>query len=144
MLLTPFFHLLCKFSRVVLHRVVIFKRVCVCVIPGGGHGKPLHYSCLENPMDRGAWEATVHGVAKSQTWLKQLSLHACVCDGHQAGLTEDFSSGTLDSASGPGDSITERMEGQSGYINKCLLKIQCLTSRIPQRTMKMEIISSWG
>ena len=31
--------------------------------PGGGHGNPLQYSCLENPMDRGAWQATVHGVA---------------------------------------------------------------------------------
>ena len=38
--------------------------------PGGGHGNPLHYSCLENPMDRGAWWATVHGVAKSWTRLK--------------------------------------------------------------------------
>ena len=37
--------------------------------PGGGHGTPLQYSCLENPMDRGAWRGTVHGVAKSQTWL---------------------------------------------------------------------------
>ena len=35
--------------------------------PGGGHGNPLQYSYLENPMDRGAWRATVHGVAKSQT-----------------------------------------------------------------------------
>ena len=35
--------------------------------PGGGHGNPLQYSCLENPMDRGAWQATVHGVTKSQT-----------------------------------------------------------------------------
>ena len=35
--------------------------------PGGGHGNPLQYSCLENPVDRGAWQATVHGVAKSQT-----------------------------------------------------------------------------
>ena len=34
---------------------------------GGGHGNPLQYSCLENPMDRGAWQATVYGVAKSQT-----------------------------------------------------------------------------
>ena len=41
--------------------------------PGGGHGDPLQYSCLENPMDRGAWWATVHGVSKSQTWLKWLS-----------------------------------------------------------------------
>ena len=35
--------------------------------PGGGHGNPLQYSCPENPMDRGAWQATVHGVAKSYT-----------------------------------------------------------------------------
>ena len=32
--------------------------------PGGGHGNPLQYSCLENPMDRGAWGASVHGVSK--------------------------------------------------------------------------------
>ena len=43
--------------------------------PGGGHGNPLQYSCLENPMDRGAWQATVLGVAKGQTWLKQLCTH---------------------------------------------------------------------
>ena len=35
--------------------------------PGRGHDNPLQYSCLKNPMDRGAWWATVHGVAKSQT-----------------------------------------------------------------------------
>ena len=45
--------------------------------PGGGHGIPLQYSCLENPVDRGAWQAIVHGVTKSWTWLKQLSIHAC-------------------------------------------------------------------
>ena len=38
--------------------------------PAGGHGIPLQYSSLENPMDRGAWRAIVHGVAKSQTRLK--------------------------------------------------------------------------
>ena len=37
--------------------------------PGGGHGKPLQYSYLENPMDRGAWPAKVHGIAKNQTRL---------------------------------------------------------------------------
>ena len=36
-------------------------------LPGGGHGNPLQYSCLENSTDRGAWKATVHGVTKSQT-----------------------------------------------------------------------------
>ena len=35
--------------------------------PGEGSGNPLQYSCLENPVDGGAWQATVHGVAKSQT-----------------------------------------------------------------------------
>ena len=37
--------------------------------PRGDHGNPLQYSCLENPMDRGAWRATAHWVAKSQTQL---------------------------------------------------------------------------
>ena len=37
--------------------------------PRGGDGKPLQYSCLENPMDRGAWQSTVHGVTKSWTFL---------------------------------------------------------------------------
>ena len=44
--------------------------------PGEGNGNPLQYSRLENPMDRGAWWATVHGVANHQTRLKQLSMHA--------------------------------------------------------------------
>ena len=42
--------------------------------PGGGHGSPLQYSCPENPMDRGAWWASVHGVAKIRTQLNQLSM----------------------------------------------------------------------
>ena len=53
--------------------------------PGGGLGNPLQYSCLQNPKDRGAWQAAVHGAAKSQTWLKRLRTHAhilcmsCMC-----------------------------------------------------------------
>ena len=42
--------------------------------PGEGNGNPLQYSCLENSMDRGAWRATVHGIAKSQT-QQHLSTH---------------------------------------------------------------------
>ena len=38
--------------------------------PGGGHGNPLQYAYLDNPMDRGVWQATVHRVAKSRTQLK--------------------------------------------------------------------------
>ena len=41
--------------------------------PGEGNGNPLQYSDLENPMDRGAWQATVHGVAKSQTQLSDFT-----------------------------------------------------------------------
>ena len=44
--------------------------------PGGGHGSALWYACLENPLDRGAWRATVRRITKSRTWLKQLSTHA--------------------------------------------------------------------
>ena len=50
--------------------------------PGEGNGNPLQYSCLGNPMDRGAWWATVHGVARSRTRLKQLS----TCARSTAGL----------------------------------------------------------
>ena len=51
------------------------------LIPGSGRslsegkGNPLQYSCLENPMDRGAWQAPVHGVTKSRIQLKQLSMN---------------------------------------------------------------------
>ena len=41
--------------------------------PGGGHGNPLQYSNLENPMDRGAWRAPVHGVAENRTGLSDLA-----------------------------------------------------------------------
>ena len=47
--------------------------------PGGGHDNPLQYSCLENPMDRGAWRDTIHRVPQSPALLKQLSTaqHRC-------------------------------------------------------------------
>ena len=65
-------------SDSVIHSLYIC--VCVCIylsiylsIYGKRHGNPLQYSCLVNPMDRGAWRATVLRVAKSGTWLKRLS-----------------------------------------------------------------------
>ena len=45
--------------------------------PGGGHGNPLQCSCLENPMDRGDWWATVRGVTKKRNQLMGLNAHAC-------------------------------------------------------------------
>ena len=47
--------------------------------PGEGNGNPLQYSCLENPMEGGAWWATVHGVTKSWTRLSQTSTSSMLC-----------------------------------------------------------------
>ena len=46
--------------------------------PGGGHGNPLQYSRMENHVDRGAWQATVHGFTKSRTQLKQQSTNISI------------------------------------------------------------------
>ena len=48
--------------------------------PEEGRGNPLQYSRLENPMDRGAWRATVHGVAESQTRLKRVNAYTYIAD----------------------------------------------------------------
>ena len=61
--------------------------------PGGGRGNPLQCSCLENPMDRGAWKATVQRVAQSWTQLKRLSTHILECgDAVIFNFTENFTS----------------------------------------------------
>ena len=52
--------------------------------PGEGNGNPLQHSCLENPMDGGAWWATVHGVAKGQTRLSKFT--------YSASMSNNFSS----------------------------------------------------
>ena len=51
--------------------------------PGDGNGNPLQFSCLGNPMDRGAWQARVHGVTKSQTQLKGLAHIHVKCLAHR-------------------------------------------------------------
>ena len=56
--------------------------------PAGRHGNPLQYSCLENPMDRGAWQATVHGAAKSQTRLSTSLTEMFVSAGVRALLVQ--------------------------------------------------------
>ena len=72
-----------------IHLLIVFG--CFCMVPadagnlrdvglisglgGGGHVNPLHYSCLENLMDKGVWRPMVYRVAKSQKWLKWLSTH---------------------------------------------------------------------
>ena len=62
-------------KRLLLHVLFVGNRLHSASF-GEGNGTPLQYSCLENPMDGGAWQATVHGVAKSQTQLSNFtSLH---------------------------------------------------------------------
>ena len=58
-------------------QVVLVVKNPLANVGGEGNGNPLQYSCLENPVDRGAWWAAVHGVAQSRTQLKRLSMHAC-------------------------------------------------------------------
>ena len=53
--------------------------------PGGGHGYSLQYSCLENPRDTGTWWVIVYRFVKSWTWLKRLSMHACMEEVSQGG-----------------------------------------------------------
>ena len=59
--------------------------------PGEGNGNPLQYSCLENPMDRGAWWAAVHGVAKSRTWLSDFTHWLTQCLVHILGFPDGAS-----------------------------------------------------
>ena len=71
--------LLNMLSRLVITFLPRSKRLLNII--GGGHGNPLQYSFMKNPMDRGAWQATVHGLAKSWTRLKWLStayMHVCI------------------------------------------------------------------
>ena len=56
-------------SHLLQKRAVSDLKSIHLIFPGEGNGHPLQYSCLENSMDRGAWQATVHGVAKSRTRL---------------------------------------------------------------------------
>ena len=61
--------------------ISLFRQVLMPV-PGEGNGNPLQYSCLENPVDKGAWWAAIHVVAQSRTGLKQLSMHASIGEGN--------------------------------------------------------------
>ena len=66
--------------------------------PGEGHGYPLQYSCLENPMNRGAWQAAVHGVTESWTQLNNLHFFTLLAGAPQA---EPRGGGDSDPCSSP-------------------------------------------
>ena len=61
------------YDAVKFQRVSNFKRSALCLVKGEGNGTPLQYSCLENPMDGGAWKAAVHGVAEGWTRLNNFT-----------------------------------------------------------------------
>ena len=58
--------------------VVCLFVLSVELLPGEGNSTPLQYSCLENPMDRGAWWATIHGITASRTRLNDFCV-LCMC-----------------------------------------------------------------
>ena len=63
-----------KFNKIICTRQCpLFFFPLTSISCGEGNGTPLQYACLENPMDGGAWKAVVHGVAKSRTWLSDLT-----------------------------------------------------------------------
>ena len=66
-------HLFKSLLSVVLRISLGLELLSCMVVLGEGNGTPLQYSCLENPMDRGAWWAAVHGVVKSWTWLSDFT-----------------------------------------------------------------------
>ena len=73
--------------------------------PGGGHGNPLQDSCRKNPVDRGPWRATVHGVTKNQIRLKRLSTHTPLFCG------EKGSEGSLSQRTRPRSVLKNPMQG---------------------------------
>ena len=79
--------------------------------PGGGNGNPVQYSCPRNPIDRGAWWATVHRVAQSQTQPKQLSMH-----------TESFASLSISSVYEEGTVVNEDQTKLETKISVCRVK----------------------
>ena len=94
------------------------------ISPGSGHGNPLQYSWLENPMDRGAWQATVHRVAKSQTQLKWLSRQKKELE--NSSMFWEMGHGCLKSARGWTTNGKDPHPGWSWWMRGMHLCAQCL------------------
>ena len=100
-----------------------------------GNGTPLHYSCLENPMDGGAWWAAVHGVAKSRTWLsdftftfhfhaleKEMATHSSVLDWRIPGKAEPGGQPSMGSHRVP--TRLKRLSSSSNSKGKITLRLK--------------------
>ena len=103
--------------------------------PRGGHGNPFQYSCLENPMDRGAWRAAVHRVAKGRMRLKRFSTHAHMqyMPGSVPGASDTVQRSETDTVWAPGwlpgrtremkaYLATIKLEGESGMLGALRLQ----------------------
>ena len=89
--------------------------------PGEGNGNPFQHSCLGNPMDSRTWQATVHGVSKSQTELSNLNNKKSGCEGHNQ-LESCFfflNYRRLDSCPRVSDSISLEKDVKTRTSNKC-------------------------
>ena len=106
---------------------------CMLLV-GEGNGIALQYSCLENSVDRGAWWAAVHGVTKSRTQLKRLSMHTCVVfPGGSNGEASARNAGDLCSIPGLGRSPGEGKDyplQYSGLENS----MDCIVHRVAKMT----------
>ena len=85
-------HMLMTENICITFKVDFSVRWCVWLVLGEGTGNPYQYSCLENPLDREAWPATVHRIVQSQTCLERLSTQACT---HMMGSKDVTLWGTL-------------------------------------------------
>ena len=96
--------------------------------PGGGHGYPLQNSCLENPTDRGAWGAMVHGVAKSETWLstEQHRKHVLVERMPGSGSHSDLSGQSASRVSDLSSAVTPSHEHTHTKKEEILCRRNCL------------------
>ena len=96
--------------------------------PGGGNGNPLQYPCLENPTDRGAWRATVHGVAKSGTRRNELartlpSVNSVGREGRRGEVDKPVKGGGIGEAR-----LLRRREGSKTQSSSALARLSGLQS----------------
>ena len=123
--------------------------------PGEGYGNPLQYSCLEDPMDGGAWQATYHGVTKSRTWQSNFTFTFSLMlklklqyFGYQMWRTDSFEKTLmLGRFSGRRRKGGQRMRWLDGIINSMnIIKLNEFeqTPGVGDRQGSLECYSSWG
>ena len=106
--------------------------------PGGGNGNQLQYSCLENPVDRGSWQAEVHGVAENRTWLSYWA-------GTNGLYRMHFPGGSVvkNPPASTGDSgLIPRWRRSCGKGNVNPLQYSCLGNHKDRRTWQVTVLGS--